>query len=475
LLFLAFCARYQSFVKSNVRTVIDLNLFPTIPPSQDRTILHRNRYTTRVYLISMIVALLILLTYTSLRQDTISVPIDSISISKYTQLYTKYPVTLKCPCTHIAIKYDKFISQIEPQYHEVCSSNFISPEWIDSLKVSSDPIGEFQYENDFRNSVRLQFLTISKFCALTKKTVDLSLSIFRQTDFITARVISRAEFDVQIETLIKQFKRTTADEFMQILKLIQTINHGNQLATAFSSNWRFVRQYPFGSVLLVEEGFYYVLTQERIYGTDNCSCAIQSNCSTLTDFPSQTLNQSSRQTILGFRVGCLPLEALLQSSLSCLYNWSCLDMIQSFIHNNIPVPVELLTYSSFMNPNTTVETILSQLFVSKWFHRSSFDRYFNECAPQSCQYSYSTKFRRLYVVTTLIALFGGLLGGLRFVVSFMALVVFKLYDYLKKKKKKNTVVAPVFQEPNILTTANENHELEAVSVPTITTAEVVVF
>jgi hypothetical protein len=391
-------------------------------------------------------------------------------------LYTKYPVTLKCPCTQIAIKYDNFISQIEPQYHEVCSSNFISPKWIESLKVPFSTIGEFQYENDFRTSVRLQFLTISKFCALTKKTVDLSLSIFRQTDFISARVISRAEFDIQVETLIEQFKRTTADGFMQILKLIQTINHGNQLATAFSSNWRFVRQYPFGSLLLPsDETYYSVLTQERIYGTDNCSCAIQSNCSTLTDFPSQTLNQSSRQTVLGFRVGCLPLEALLQSSLSCLYNQSCLDMIQSLMHHNKPISVELLTYSSFVDLNTTVETILSQLFVAKWFNRSSFDRYFNECAPQSCQYSYSTKFRRLYVVTTLIALFGGLLEGLHFVVSFMALVVFKLYDYLKKKKKKNTVVAPVSKEPNILTTDNENDELEAVSVPTITTAEVIVF
>jgi hypothetical protein len=57
----------------------------------------------------------------------------------------------------------------------------------------------------------------------------------------------------------------------------------------------------------------------------------------------------------------------------------------------------------------------------------------------------------------------------------LALLVFKLYYYLKKNKNKNTVVAPVSKEPNILTTDNENDELEAVSVPTITTAEVIVF
>ena len=134
----------------------------------------------------------------------------------------QYPVTLKCPCSHIGVKYDKFVSQIEPQYHEICSSAFVSTKWMESLQLKGYFRGEFAYGNDFRTVARLQFLIISKFCALSQATVNLSLSIFHQTDFVTARVISRTEFAVQTEALFEQFKKTTADQFMQIFKLIQT-------------------------------------------------------------------------------------------------------------------------------------------------------------------------------------------------------------------------------------------------------------
>ena len=135
--------------------------------------------------------------------------------------------------------------------------------------------------------------------------------------------------------------------------------------------------------------------------------------------------------------------------------------MRTAIYYSKPVPVNLLTYSSLMKPNTTIETILSQLFVSQWFHHFSFDRYFNECAPQSCQYSYSTKYNRIYVITILVTLFGGLIKGLYFIVSFMALLMFKLYDYLKKKK--NNVVAVQLQQSNVVSIGNGNNPLEVVS------------
>ncbi len=141
-------------------------------------------------------------------------------------------------------------------------------------------------------------------------------------------------------------------------------------------------------------------------------------------------------------------------------------MMEAVIQFSKPFSVDILPYSSLMKPNTTIETILSQLFVLKWFHNFSFDRYFNECNPQSCQYSYSTKYNRIYIITTLIALFGGLTEGLYYIISFMALIGFKLYDYIKKKK--NNVIVPHSVD-------NENNILEAISMPTIITDQVIRF
>ncbi len=146
-----------------------------------------------------------------------------------------------------------------------CSSTFVSSEWIKSLQIERYLI-VFNI-NEFLASAQLQFLIISKFCNLSLKTVNLSLSTFYQTDFITASVISRSDFDLQIEALIEQFKITTADQFMRILKLIQTTNHGNQLATIFQSNWYFTVKYLPNPLKLPNElTDLPVLTQIRTYG-----------------------------------------------------------------------------------------------------------------------------------------------------------------------------------------------------------------
>jgi hypothetical protein len=419
------------------------------------------------------ITLIIILIYTSLSRETVTIVVDSPTVSKYEHLYMQYPITLKCPCTRIAIKYNEFISQIKVEYHQICSSTFVSSKWIERSKLEGN-FESFGHEINNHFDSTLQFMMISKFCNLSQKIVDSSLSTFYQTDLVTASAISRNDFDVQTRVLIEQFKRTIVDEFMQILRLIQTTNHGNQLATAFLSNWHFTPQRSSQSWdgLGVPPDLP-VLTQIKTYGIDKCSCAIQPNCSEIVTYHHRASNQSLIQPLSGFRIGCLPLDALLQSDLSCLYNQSCVTMIQAVNYYSKPIPVDTLMYSSLIEPNATIETILSQLFILNWPYNFSFDRYFNECNPQSCQYSYSTKYNRIYVTTTLIALFGGLIEGLHFITSYMALIIFKIYDHLKKKK--NNVVLPHSEQTNVNAIDNENNVPEVVPMPTIVTVQVIVF
>ena len=425
-----------------VRTVLDLNLFPSIPPSQDAKILSRNRSTTRIYLISVVIVLFTILMYTSLKEDTVTVTVNSPSTSSYTRLYIQYPTTLKCPCNQIATKYNKFILQLEPHYHQICSSSLISSEWIESLQGEGLSAPTFAYGADFRGVIRLQFLMLSKFCALSEKILNSSLPVFGQTNFVTGRVTPPTEFALQTDALIEQFKKTIINEFSQTLKLIQTTNQGNQLATIFSSNWKFILKYPSGSSYILNSlTDLPALTRPKTYGIENCSCAIEPNCSKPTDFAFRTSNQSLRQILPGFRDGCFPLNALLQSSLICLYNQSCLDMVRAFIYYSTLAPVQILTFSEYIEPDVTVETILSQLFVTQWFRNVSYERYFNECAPSSCQYSYSIKFNRLYIITTFLALFGGLTKGLYILISCAALLLFKLFGYRKENKQNNIITS----------------------------------
>jgi hypothetical protein len=146
--------------------------------------------------------------------------------------------------------------------------------------------------------------------------------------------------------------------------------------------------------------------------------------------------------------------------------------MQASMYYSKPVPAEILTYSPLFPPNTTIETILTQLFVSKWLQNASFDLYFNQCAPQSCQYSYSKQYNPLYVVTTLMALFGGLTQGLHFILYCIQLIIIKFIDHRKKKNQ----VAPNSHPSDIVVIDPDNNtiEMDSVSPPPTTTIQVAI-
>ena len=128
---------------------MELNVFQSISPSTDPKIIHRRRYLTRIYVILLFTALFILILHTAVRQETVSVIIRSPSLSQYQQLFSEYPLTLQCPCRHTAMKYQTFITQFEPEYHQICSSIFVSTEWIASMLDPGDAYLLLGYESDF--------------------------------------------------------------------------------------------------------------------------------------------------------------------------------------------------------------------------------------------------------------------------------------------------------------------------------------
>ena len=319
--------------------------------------------------------------------------------------------------------------------------------------------------DDFRISIRLQFQTLSKLCELSENILNTSLSTFKETDFLTLHVISHTEFNIRTEAIIKQFKRTTVNQFIESFKLTQIINHANQLASLYATNWQFIRKYPDNEQELEASNPVHLLTVPKRYGAENCSCAIQSNCSKLSNIPLFLNGNPLSETLPGFRVGCMFLDSFLQSTFTCLYNETCLDLIQASMHYNKPYPAETLTYSSSSMPDTTIETILDQLFVSHWFENISFDLYFNECDPKSCQYSYVMEYNPVHVATILIALFGGLTGRLHLLVSFIALIVYKFID----RRKHETQVGPVSDESDVSRIEQNNHTIDMISTPRATT------
>jgi hypothetical protein len=158
---------------------------------------------------------------------------------------------------------------------------------------------------------------------------------------------------------------------------------------------------------------------------------------------------------------------MLQSSFACFFNETCLHILQTSIYFANSFPIKLLTASSLSSSNTTIETILGQLFVEQWFEKVSFNLYYKECAPRFCQYSYSLTFNRVYFVTTVLAVMGGLAKVLHYALSCITLIVIKLFTCQKKIK--------VILQSNTIVPDSDNTIPQIISNPPMTTVEVISF
>ncbi len=96
-----FISRRQNFqpLPSKIKDfVITLNLYKD-PEKKSVDHIRQQRISTRLFIVLMIIALSVLVLYTSLVIVTKTVTIKQPTVNVYTELQTKYSQTIVCPCT----------------------------------------------------------------------------------------------------------------------------------------------------------------------------------------------------------------------------------------------------------------------------------------------------------------------------------------------------------------------------------------
>ncbi|CAF2973125.1 unnamed protein product [Rotaria sp. Silwood2] len=116
----------------------------------------------------------------------------------------------------------------------------------------------------------------------------------------------------------------------------------------------------------------------------------------------------------GFRVGCNPIESLLQSTLECLYNVTCIDKIKP--NDSTSDMIFRALDSTRSSPNMSVQSLVDALLVDRWETNVVYEYYYRQCAPLYCTYSLNMRFDKVYVFTTIISLSGGLTIVLKLVI-----------------------------------------------------------
>jgi hypothetical protein len=394
--------------------LVELNLFETPFTRNDPYELHTARIVTRVYLAILLITLGIITTslLSPLRVHTVTVENPSQTI--FENLYDKYTTTLQCPCSRIINSYELFTS-LSPILHPACSSLFISEAWI--VSISSLNTEDSDYDAiDFRVAGPSFFNTLVTLCLLSNLTINHAWYIFGQTSLITDETLIQSEFYARTKVAIEQFQNDTISEFKNILSLVD-LHTKTLYATGYESVDLYTDQLS-TSTTQIDFGWLPV-------ETPTCSCVLNGQCNDVMSFFSYTDGTIDAPYNLTFTlpdifVTCFVVPSVLQSSLGCFFNQTCLDMVQSEIDSDPAINISILDANSTrFSPNSSIGTILDNLMVETWNERIEYDKYYEECAPEQCTYSYTSRNNPFQIVTTLVGLLGGLSVVLKIIIPFI--------------------------------------------------------
>ncbi|CAF4254599.1 unnamed protein product [Adineta steineri] len=145
---------------------------------------------------------------------------------------------------------------------------------------------------------------------------------------------------------------------------------------------------------------------------DEFFCNISSNYTSQANFIDKYLNQNI--SIRGLKIGCLPSESFLQSTLECFYDLNCIQLIQNYTNyeynnnsKNSFMPFSSTNMTKFLI-NTTISQLIDELFVDDWNITLKYSSYYQQCSPIDCSYSYIQKLNSIYTLQLLLGFQGGL-------------------------------------------------------------------
>lgn len=428
------------------RFLKQLNLFDTYSTNQKQ--IKREIITTRIYLILLPTVLTILIIYSAQKQLFHTIQINNPSLDTYQQLLHTYPDTLVCPCSQLSIPYSTFVTLI-PHLDPVCSSDFISDQWLDYLYYDD---ASFYVPYDIRSVGNAQFQLLRTLCQSSFQAINNTFkSTFASAILVSSRgiLLNPELVHEQMEAFTNEFIINIGSEQRRRRSLFSSFFDRNFLVSGLRTS-----AIPFidtASNLKMRGTLYVQNLDEATILDSNCTCDETYTCAGTLGIFNSSLYESdilkqedvsqARQSFLevveGFRSGCLPLNSLLLSTLQCYHNQSCFNSIGTYL-GTLNSSFTILTRNN-LNQSTPTSALVHELMVEEWSKEMNYSQYFAACRPLSCSYNYTQNFDILYIITTLIGLLGGLIAILRIICPQITNGFYLIQQYILRKKAKNSI------------------------------------
>ena len=420
--------------------IVNLNIFDN-PTPRALTIISREILLTRLFLLLLTICSIAAGFYTFLLLQPQLVTVQHPSLAAYQQLYNDHADTLQCPCSKQSIPYGSFLN-VTFTLHQVCSSDLISPTWLNYLELF-DPIFLPSWQvidgiRDFRTIGNTYFQLLNTFCSLAKNNIEDAQSSFSGIQLVSDRVLAPSLFTQRTSAIITSHKNSTQNDFQRILNwILFTFTSSHFLTGANTNSDIFVDDNDIVLVqkLIVAQINYIDHTFASTTGVCACPVEFRSCVARNLLYTNGTSRLDYERIFSEMPIGCMPLTGLLKSTFTWWYSQDHLNDIErtySLVILSQPSPsITVLDPSlSTRYQNQTLEYLLNQMFIEPPIrHEALFSLYYCQCAPSSCSYTVVKRRDLLVVLLLLISICGGLNRILRILVHAFGKFIYFLIDW----------------------------------------------
>ncbi|CAF3831351.1 unnamed protein product, partial [Adineta steineri] len=222
--------------------MLNVNIFParTFGSKIDRiTVKYLGQWSTRLYFILLTTIFVILTLYTAIQPQTLTKSFATPSLTFYKNLMNDHNDKLECPCSLISSPYDRYV-EIQPIFHQICSSGFISNEW--RLNITANLASDLSpySQKDYRRFLSTHLHFLGGLCQLSIQTVNQSIQQSLSSLMITKQLLSEENFILHINSMINEAKSNAPSTFIRLLSLLQATNHGNAIVSVYGTNYQYI-------------------------------------------------------------------------------------------------------------------------------------------------------------------------------------------------------------------------------------------
>jgi hypothetical protein len=159
----------------------------------------------------------------------------------------------------------------------------------------------------------------------------------------------------------------------------------------------------------------------------------------------------------GLFTGCLPTESIRYSTLICLFNQSCVDLLSFWLNISSLTSINIDSLEHF-NVNSTIGDIENEIFVDRWNISISHRAFYEQCHPDRCTYTLTQHNSIWIIVTVVFGIIGGLIKILQIIVPRLVQSIFALISWCRRRANREmtpAIASPPFSFRCILRQLNQ--------------------